>query len=188
MPTVATVPEATSWLNDNVLQPFLEETRQEKIEENPGYDVTSLDLESGELRLIEVKGLAAHRSRGTGGRHRADDAGANQRPGPLSVARGDQGRPLLAGSKCDVPSNEGKGGSAALRKKGSRMKKPVANHYRLFISSVQKEFEAERRAIKDFVHNDPLLRRFFDVFLFEDLPASDRPAKGTGPPQFAGQG
>ena len=28
-------------------------------EENLGYDVTSLDLESGELRLIEVKGLAA---------------------------------------------------------------------------------------------------------------------------------
>ena len=26
---------------------------------NLGYDVTSLDLESGELRLIEVKGLAA---------------------------------------------------------------------------------------------------------------------------------
>ena len=28
-------------------------------EKNLGYDVTSLDLESGELRLIEVKGLAA---------------------------------------------------------------------------------------------------------------------------------
>ena len=28
-------------------------------EENLGYDVTSLDVESGELRLIEVKGLAA---------------------------------------------------------------------------------------------------------------------------------
>ena len=28
-------------------------------EMNLGYDVTSLDLESGELRLIEVKGLAA---------------------------------------------------------------------------------------------------------------------------------
>ena len=27
-------------------------------EENLGYDVTSLDLQSGELRLIEVKGLA----------------------------------------------------------------------------------------------------------------------------------
>jgi len=46
--------------------------------------------------------------------------------------------------------------------------------HRLFISSVQKEFQAERRAIKDFVEGNALLRRFFDVFLFEDLPASDR--------------
>ncbi len=44
----------------------------------------------------------------------------------------------------------------------------------IFISSVQKELQAERRAIKDFVQGDPLLRRFFEVFLFEDLPASDR--------------
>lgn len=46
----------------------------------------------------------------------------------------------------------------------------------LFISSVQKELAAERRALKQFVHSDPLLRRFFDVFLFEDLPASGRRA------------
>ncbi len=46
----------------------------------------------------------------------------------------------------------------------------------LFISSVQKELQAERRAVKTFVQNDPLLRRFFDVFLFEDLPAGDRRA------------
>ncbi len=46
----------------------------------------------------------------------------------------------------------------------------------IFISSAQKELQAERRAIKDYVHGDPLLRRFFDVFLFEDLPASDRRA------------
>lgn len=46
----------------------------------------------------------------------------------------------------------------------------------IFVSSVQKELEAERRAVKDFVQNDPLLRRFFDVFLFEDLPAQDRRA------------
>jgi predicted HTH transcriptional regulator len=46
----------------------------------------------------------------------------------------------------------------------------------LFISSVQKELQAERRAVKDFVQNDPLFRRFFDVFLFEDLPAQDRRA------------
>ena len=47
---------------------------------------------------------------------------------------------------------------------------------RIFISSVQKELQAERRAIRDFVQNDPLLRRFFEVFLFEDLPAADRRA------------
>ena len=45
---------------------------------------------------------------------------------------------------------------------------------RLFISSVQKEFEKERSALRDYLHADPLLRRFFEVFLFEDLPASDR--------------
>lgn len=47
---------------------------------------------------------------------------------------------------------------------------------RIFVSSVQKELAAERRALKDFVQTDPLLRRFFDVFLFEDLPASGRRA------------
>jgi ATP-dependent DNA helicase RecG len=34
----------------------------------------------------------------------------------------------------------------------------------------------ERWAIRDFVEADPLLRRFFTVFLFEDLPAGDRRA------------
>ena len=48
--------------------------------------------------------------------------------------------------------------------------------FRLFISSVQKELQSERYAIRDYVHGDPLLRRYFDVFLFEDLPASDRRA------------
>lgn len=43
----------------------------------------------------------------------------------------------------------------------------------LFISSVQKELAQERRAVKDFVQADPLLLRFFNVFLFEDLPAAD---------------
>ena len=47
---------------------------------------------------------------------------------------------------------------------------------RIFVSSVQKELAEERRAIRDFVRNDPLLRRFFDVWLFEDIPASDRRA------------
>jgi len=47
---------------------------------------------------------------------------------------------------------------------------------RIFISSVQKEFAVERRAIRSFVENDALLRRFFDVFLFENVPASSRRA------------
>ena len=46
----------------------------------------------------------------------------------------------------------------------------------MFVSSVQQELAAERRAIADFVRGDALLRRFFEVFLFEELPASDRRA------------
>ena len=46
----------------------------------------------------------------------------------------------------------------------------------IFISSVQKELAEERRTIKAFVEGDPLLRRYFTVFVFEDLPASDRRA------------
>ena len=46
----------------------------------------------------------------------------------------------------------------------------------VFISSVQKELAEERRAVKAFVEGDPLLRRYFTVFLFEDLPARDRRA------------
>ena len=46
---------------------------------------------------------------------------------------------------------------------------------KVFISSVQKELAAERRAVKDFITHDPLLSRFIsDVFLFEDIPAGDR--------------
>ena len=51
-----------------------------------------------------------------------------------------------------------------------------ASMERIFISSVQKELSEERRALAEFVRHDPLLRRFFDVFLFEDLPSSDRRA------------
>jgi predicted HTH transcriptional regulator len=46
---------------------------------------------------------------------------------------------------------------------------------KIFISSVQKEFTAERKALAEYLSNDPLLRRFFEPFLFErDVPASDR--------------
>lgn len=47
------------------------------------------------------------------------------------------------------------------------------NRDSIFVSSVQKEFAEDRRAVKAFVEGDPLLRRFFTVFLFEDLPAAD---------------
>ena len=46
----------------------------------------------------------------------------------------------------------------------------------IFISSVQTELAAERRAVKAFVEGDALLRRFFEVVLFEEFPASDRRA------------
>jgi ATP-dependent DNA helicase RecG len=44
----------------------------------------------------------------------------------------------------------------------------------IFISSVQSEFASERRAVTDFIRGNPLLSRYFDVFLFEELPARDR--------------
>ena len=48
------------------------------------------------------------------------------------------------------------------------------NPIRIFISSVQREFAQEREALRDYLRGDPLMRRFFDVFLFEDVPALDR--------------
>lgn len=48
----------------------------------------------------------------------------------------------------------------------------------IFVSSAQKELAAERVAIRDFIRNDALFRDYFSVFLFEDLPASDRSPDG----------
>jgi hypothetical protein len=47
----------------------------------------------------------------------------------------------------------------------------MAGKYRIFVSYAQKQLAAERRAVHDFVEGDALQQRFFDVFLFEDLPA-----------------
>lgn len=47
---------------------------------------------------------------------------------------------------------------------------------RIFVSSAQKELAAERQALRDYVRADKLLSRYFEVFLFEDLPAIDREA------------
>lgn len=44
--------------------------------------------------------------------------------------------------------------------------------YRIFVSSVQREFEQERKFIKQEIENDYILNRFFDVFLFEEESAS----------------
>lgn len=45
---------------------------------------------------------------------------------------------------------------------------------RLFVSSVQREFAEERAALRAYLRGDPLMRRFFDAFLLEDVPATDR--------------
>ena len=47
---------------------------------------------------------------------------------------------------------------------------------RIFISSVQRELAPERLALRDYLRGDPLFSRFFEVFLFEDIPAADRRA------------
>jgi len=53
--------------------------------------------------------------------------------------------------------------------------KPV--RLKIFISSVQKEFEQTRLDLKAFLLGDAFLHRFVsEVFLFEELPAKDRRA------------
>lgn len=50
------------------------------------------------------------------------------------------------------------------------------NPLRIFLSSVQREFAEERATLRDFLRGDALMRRFFEVFLFEEVPAADRRA------------
>lgn len=47
---------------------------------------------------------------------------------------------------------------------------------KIFISGVQKELATERKAVARFLAGDPLLRRFFESFLFEEQPAADQRA------------
>lgn len=49
--------------------------------------------------------------------------------------------------------------------------------YKIFISGVQKELKAERRAVKDYITGEVLLSEYFDVFLFEDVSAKSKPAE-----------
>ena len=44
----------------------------------------------------------------------------------------------------------------------------------IFISSPQAEFARTRRALCYFVLTDPYLKQYFDVFLFENLPANQQ--------------
>ena len=48
---------------------------------------------------------------------------------------------------------------------------------RVFISSVQKEFAQERAALCKYIREDVLLCKFFQPFLFEELPAIDSTAQ-----------
>lgn len=48
---------------------------------------------------------------------------------------------------------------------------------KIFISSVQKEFANERKMLYEYITTDALLGKFFDVFIFENLPASDQSPK-----------
>ena len=51
--------------------------------------------------------------------------------------------------------------------------------FKIFISSVQSEFKDERIALKTFIEKDKLLGNYFDVFLFENLPAKGAPSEKT---------
>ncbi len=44
---------------------------------------------------------------------------------------------------------------------------------RLFISRGQREFSAERREVAEYIRQNAVMRRFFEPFLFEELPARD---------------
>ena len=51
--------------------------------------------------------------------------------------------------------------------------------YKIFVSGVQKELEEERLAVKEVLISNSTLRGFFDVFLFEDLPAKGKSPVST---------
>ncbi len=50
---------------------------------------------------------------------------------------------------------------------------------KIFISSVQGEFQDERKQIADYIRHDALLSFYFDPFLFEELPVQDRSAQAA---------
>ena len=44
---------------------------------------------------------------------------------------------------------------------------------RIFISSVQSEFAQERAMLNNYIRTDALLGKFFETFIFEDVPANE---------------
>lgn len=46
-------------------------------------------------------------------------------------------------------------------------------HLRIFVNSVQKELASERVSLHNYIRTDRVLKRFFDLFLFEELPKSN---------------
>ena len=51
--------------------------------------------------------------------------------------------------------------------------------YKIFVSGVQTELKEERFAVKEVILSNSTLRDFFDVFLFEDLPAKGKSPVST---------
>ena len=51
---------------------------------------------------------------------------------------------------------------------------PSTDPIRIFVSSVQSEFALERAALLEYLRTDALMRRFFEVLLFEAAPAMDQ--------------
>ena len=43
---------------------------------------------------------------------------------------------------------------------------------RIFVGSFRREFAEERRRLRDYLRGDPLMRRFVEVVLHEDVPGS----------------
>ena len=49
--------------------------------------------------------------------------------------------------------------------------------FKVFISSVQREFMKERRAIAKLIRTDRLLRHFFEPYVFEETAATGKRAQ-----------
>ena len=48
--------------------------------------------------------------------------------------------------------------------------------FKIFISSVQREFAKERKLLAEYIRKDAILGKFFGVFVFEEVPAQERSA------------